>query len=191
MENSVSSVSASGAPVKTIELLDPRTRTVRKFTNTPEAVDKYVKEAREAEKELIKDSSFTAAAVGGAGLCAQLLYDGIKRGKFFLGKAAATGIFMGIISFAATALLDYKTKICKLADNFMKESEKRFIHSDLEGEKFPEYLNRTAEESDKIHEAKKEAEAAQQKEEPAEPQNAENIATEPKNEAEKAQNPKE
>lgn len=64
MENSVSSVSASGAPVKTIELLDPRTRTVRKFTNTPEAVDKYVKEAREAEKELIKDSSFTAAAVG-------------------------------------------------------------------------------------------------------------------------------
>ena len=40
----------------------------------------------------------------------------------------------------------------------MKESEKRFIHSDLEGEKFPEYLNRTAEESDKLHEAKKEAE---------------------------------
>ena len=115
MENSVTSVSASGAPVKTIELLDPRTRTVRKFTNTPEAVDKYVKEAREAEIELIKDSSFTASAVGGAGLCAQLLYDGIKRGKFFPGKAAATGIFMGIISFAATALLDYKTKICKLA----------------------------------------------------------------------------
>ena len=122
-------------------------------------------------------------------MCAQLLYDGIKRGKFFLGKAAATGIFMGIISFAATALLDYKTKICKLADNFMKESEKRFIHSDLEGEKFPEYLNRTAEESDKIHKAKKEA--AKQKEEPAEPLNAENIAAEPKNEDEKAQNPKE
>ena len=158
MENSVTSVSASGAPVKTIDLLDPRTRSVRKFINTPEAVDKYVKEAREAEKELIKDASFTAGAVGGAGLCAQLLYDGIKRGKFFPGIAAATGIFMGIISFAATALLDYKTKICKLADNFMKESEKRFIHSDLEGEKFPEYLNRTAEESDKLHEAKKEAE---------------------------------
>ena len=159
MENNVSAAGISGAPVKTIELLDPRTRTVRKFTNTPDAVDKYVKDARKAEKDMLRDSSFTSAAVGGAGLFAQFLYDGIKRHKFYPGKALATGIFMGIISFAATALIHYKTKICTLADNFMKDSEKKFLQKDTDGEKFPEYLNRKAEESDKIHAAKKEESA--------------------------------
>ena len=155
MENNVSSISASGAPVKTIELFDSRTKTVRKFTNTPEAVDEYVKNAHEAEKALIKDSSFTAGAVGIAGLFSQFLYDGIKRSKFYPGKALATGIFMGIISFAATALIHYKTKVCKIVDNFIKESEKRFMHTDFDGEKLPEYMNRKIDEASRAIEQKK------------------------------------
>ena len=103
MENNVSAVGNSTAPVKTIELLDPRTRTVRKFTNTPDAVDKYIKNAQKAEKDMLRDSSFTAGAVGGAGLFAQFLYDGIKRHRFYPGKAIATGIF--------TALGDSKTPL--------------------------------------------------------------------------------
>lgn len=148
MVKSVQSISASGAPVKTIELLDPRTRTVRKFTNTPEAVDKYLKDAKKAEKELIKHSSFTAGTVGVAGFCAQLLYDGIKRSKFYPSKAIASGIFMGLVSFAATALFNYKTKICKIADNFMEESENRFMQKGINGEKFPDYVNRVAKEKE-------------------------------------------
>lgn len=144
MVGGVNIINGNG-PVKTIELLDPRTKTVRKFTNTSEAVDKYFKDAHEAEKKTKGDSAFGGLAVATSGFCARLLYDGIKKGRFYFGKAALTGVFMGLVTFGTIVAVEYKRNIGRLAKDFMKDSEKRFMQKDLDGVKFQDYLNKAAE----------------------------------------------
>lgn len=153
----VSNVSNNGiGPVKTIELLDSRTKKVRKFTNTTEAVDKYLKDAREAEQEMYGDATYGSLAIGTSGFFGRLLYDGIKKNKFKFGKAALLGVFMGIVSFGVIAAMDYKRKISKLADNFMKDSDKRFMQKDFDGVKFTDYVNEKAKEKEQEEEIEEE-----------------------------------
>lgn len=155
MVNGVSSANIAMGPVKTIELLDPRTKTVKKFTNTQEAVDKYIKDVNAAELETKGNAALGAISLATTGFFVRLLYDGIKRSKFYFGMAAATGLFTGLVSYGVIAALNYKKNICKVANNFMEDSEKKFKQNDSNGLKFSDYVNKVAQEKEKAYETVK------------------------------------
>lgn len=125
MVNSVSS-SSSDTPVKTLQMFDPAQKKVRKFTNNTEVIDKYMTATNKATKRMFSDAIFASITGGILGVSGRLLYDGIKRGKFYTTKTVAIGLFGAITGFLAVAGLIYKTRVKKITELFINNSEKSF-----------------------------------------------------------------